>query len=170
MFRIELIPNQSDLFRFISKSVRVQTNPNSSASIWKKFLISLHASRVKIYPTQSELIRDWIWMISDQFFSPNESEVGIIRVDSDWEFSSNHSDLGFIRIGRLGLAQIEFWFGLKISDWFLINLHQTRLQTYFGLTRIEFVRIRISERIGINLIFFVMNFNPKLLSGNVQVS
>ena len=37
----------------------------------------------------------------DQFFNPNESEVVIIRIDSDWEFSLNHSDLGFIRIKNL---------------------------------------------------------------------
>ena len=34
----------------------------------------------------------------DQFFNPNESEVGIIRIDSDWELYLNNSDLGLIRI------------------------------------------------------------------------
>ena len=42
--------------------------------------------------------RLWIRMNPDQFFDPNESEIGIIRIDSDWEFSLNHSDLAFIRI------------------------------------------------------------------------
>ena len=31
---------------------------------------------------------------------PNESEVEIIRIDSDWEFSLNRSDLGFSRIKK----------------------------------------------------------------------
>ena len=42
--------------------------------------------------------RLWIRMNPDQFFNPNESEIGIIR------------------IGRLGLNRIEFWLELKISD------------------------------------------------------
>ena len=36
-----------------------------------------------------------------QFFNPYESEVGIIRIDSDGKFNLNHSDFGFIRIGNL---------------------------------------------------------------------
>ena len=52
-------------------------------------------------------------MNADQFSNPNESEDGIIPIDSDSEFSLNHSDLGFIRInkffriGSLGLNRIE---------------------------------------------------------------
>ena len=42
--------------------------------------------------------RLWIRMNPDQFFDHNESEVGIIRTDSDWEFNLNLFDLRFIRI------------------------------------------------------------------------
>ena len=83
----------------------------------------------------------------DQSFNPNESEVGIIRIDSDWEFSLNHSDLGFIRIESYGLSPIELdWILVRIknlgltrieTDWFLAEVHQTRSKTLFGLTRMS---------------------------------
>ena len=37
-------------------------------------------------------------MNPDQSFNPNESEVGILRIDSDWVFRLNLSELGFIGI------------------------------------------------------------------------
>ena len=37
-------------------------------------------------------------MNPDQFFNHDESEVEVIRINSDSELSSNHFDFGFIRI------------------------------------------------------------------------
>ena len=37
-------------------------------------------------------------MNSNQFFNPNESQVGTIQIDLDSEFSLNYFDLGFIWI------------------------------------------------------------------------
>ena len=92
-------------------------------------------------------LRLWIRMNPDQFFNSDESEVEIIRLEN------------FVRNERLRFNRIEFWFGLKISDWFLIALHQLKLKIFFGLTR-------ISSEINRNKShWFGMNFNPKLLSG-----
>ena len=102
-FGLKFIPNQSDLFRnlYPSQSKFIRVNP-------KKVFVLV---RWKSVENLSDLIRVnprlWIWMNQDQFFNPNESEIGIIRIVSDWEFSLNHSDLGFIRIGSLGLSRIE---------------------------------------------------------------
>ena len=107
-FGLKFISNQSDLFQNLYPS-----NMNSSDSMWKKFSISfvqIGKKTIRLNP------RLWIRMNPDQFFNPNESEIGLIRIDSDWKFSLNHSDLGFIPIGRLELSRIEFWLGLKISD------------------------------------------------------
>ena len=104
-----------------------------------------------------------MWMKPDHIFSPDESQVWIIRVDSDWEFSLNHCNLEFMRISRLRMNWIKFWFGLKISDWFLIDLYQTRLKNFFGLAR-----MRSDTDFGMNWNesdWFEMNFNPKLLPG-----
>ena len=38
----------------------------------------------------------------------NESEVGMIRINSDWKFGLDQSELGFIRIENL----VSDWFGM----------------------------------------------------------
>ena len=50
---------------------------------------------VRLNPSLSETLNP---NESGQFFNPNESKVGIIRIDSDWEFNLNHFNLGFIWI------------------------------------------------------------------------
>ena len=54
----------------------------------------------------------WIRTNPEQFFNPNESEVGIIRIESNWEFSLYHSDLGFIRIKNFFRIHPD-WIGLS---------------------------------------------------------
>ena len=61
---------------------------------------------------------------------------------------------GFIRIQSLGLTRIE-------TDWFLTELHQTRLKTFFRLTRMS--SDWRGNRFRNNSVWFGMNFNPKLL-------
>ena len=63
---------------------------------------------------------------------------------------------GFIRIQSLGFTRIE-------TDWFLTELHQTRLKTFFGLTRIssDWRGNRFRKKFD----WFGMYFNPKLLPG-----
>ena len=84
----------------------------------------------------------------------------------------------FIRIGRLGLNQIEFWFGLKISDWvrlifnpiasneienfFRIDLDTISSDTDFGMTRIKSDWFEIKR---FKSDWFGMNFNSKPLPG-----
>ena len=121
-------------------------------------------------------------MNPDQSFNPNESEVGILRIDSDWVFRLNHSDLGFIWIKNFFRINLDWksriesdWFGwiliwiknlglIRIeTDWFLIELHQTRLKTFFGLTRMS-LDWR-GNRFRNESDWFGMNFNPKLYQG-----
>ena len=64
---------------------------------------------------------------------------------------------GFIRIQSLGLTRIE-------TDWFLIELHQTRLKTFFRLTQMS--SDWRGNRFRNKSDWFGMNVNPKLLPGN----
>ena len=66
---------------------------------------------------------------------------------------------GFIPIQSLGLTRIE-------TDWFLTELHQTRLKTFFGLTRMS--SNWRGNRFRNKSDWFGMNFNPKLLPGHGQ--
>ena len=63
---------------FPGKSLELKCIPKSvSGPIQKKFSISfMDANRKKIYPTLSETLN------ADQFFNPNEYEVGIIRIEN----------------------------------------------------------------------------------------
>ena len=85
--------------------------------------------------TQSELIRR----------IPTSNSWGL----KDWS--------GFIRIQSLGLTWIE-------TDWFLTELHQTRLKTFFGLTRMSLDCCGNRFRNKSDLLG--MNFNPKPLPGS----
>ena len=57
----------------------------------------------------------------EQFFNLNESEVGIIRIDSRGEFSLNHSDLGFIRIKNFFRIH-SYWKSRIESNWILVRI------------------------------------------------
>ena len=63
---------------------------------------------------------------------------------------------GFIRIQSLGLTRIE-------TDSFLTELHQTRLKTFFVLTRMS--TDWRGNRFRNKSDWFGINFNPKLLPG-----
>ena len=65
-------------------------------------------------------------MNPDQYFSPDESEVWIIRIEN-----SDHSNLGFIRIEN----SVQFhsdWKARIESDWILVRIKN------LGLNRIDF--------------------------------
>ena len=64
----------------------------------------------------------------------------------------------FIRFQSLGLTRIEM-------DWFLTELHQTRLKTFFGLTRMS--SDWRGNRFRNKSDWFEMNFNPKLSPGRL---
>ena len=115
-FGLKFIPNQSDLFRNLfprqSELIRV---------IAKKVFNLVWCNSVK---NQSVSIwvnpRLWIRMNPDQSFNPHESEVGILRIDSDWVFRLNHSDLGFIWIKNFFRIHSD-WKSRIESDWFGLN-------------------------------------------------
>ena len=95
-------------------------------------------------------------MNPDQSFNPNESEVGILRIDSDWEFRLNHSDLGFIRIKNFFRINSDWksriesaWFGLIFN-----RITSNEFENFFRIDSDEFglARKQISEWIGMNLI------------------
>ena len=100
-FGLKFIPNQSHLFRnlFPRQSELIRVNPR------KVFNQSIKNQSVSIRVTPRH-----------QSFNPNESEVGILRIDLDSVFRLNHSDLGFIwikikrilvKIKNLGLRRIN---------------------------------------------------------------
>ena len=64
---------------------------------------------------------------------------------------------GFIRNQSLGLTRIE-------TNWFLTELHQTRLKNFFGLTRMS--SDWRGNKFRNKSDWFGMNFNPKLLPGS----
>ena len=174
-FGLKFIANQSDLFRnlFQRQSELIRVNPKKVFNLVWCNSVKNQSVSIRVNP------RLWIRMNPNQYFNPNESEVGILRIDSDWVFRLNHSDLGliwiknFIRIESLGLSLIDSdWILVRIKNlgltriethWFLTELHQTRLKSFFGLTRIG-----AETDFGMNRNesdWFGMNFNPKLLPG-----
>ena len=113
-FGLKFISNQSDLFRnlFPRQSELIRVNP-------KKVFNLVWCNSVK---NQSESIRDWIQMNLDQSFNPNESEVRILRIDSDWLFRLNHSDLGFIWIKNFFRIHLDSKSRIE-SDWLGMNFN-----------------------------------------------
>ena len=121
---------------------------------------------LKFIPNQSDSIRDfqseWIrkkfWIQINprsEWFKRNTQSESIRRIPTSDSLGLKYW-FGFIRIQSLGLTRIE-------TDWFLTELHQTRLKTFFGLTRMSsdwrWNRFRNKSD------WFAMNFNPKLLPG-----
>ena len=101
------------------------------------------------------------WTSSIVLFSKgnNEREVGIIRIDPDWKviltsdsFGSKGSDWLRLDFGLDRRSRIEL-------DWFLIDLHQTRLKTFLDWPG----WIRISSDID-----FGMNFIPELFLEQIR--
>ena len=90
-----------------------------------------------------------------EWFKRNTESESIRRIPTsdslglkDW--------FGFIRIQSLGVTRIE-------TDWFLTELHQMRLKTFFGLTRMS--SDWRGNRFRNKSDWFGMNFNPNLLPG-----
>ena len=90
-----------------------------------------------------------------EWFKRNTQSESIRRIPTsdslglkDWS--------GFNRIQGLGLTRIE-------TDWFLTKLHQTKMKTFFGLTRIS--SDWRGNRFRNKSDWFGINFNPKLLPG-----
>ena len=89
--------------------------------------------------------------------NPNESEVGIIRIDNSVQIILTSDSFGLEVSGWVGINRIEFWLGLKISDWdwFIFNRFTSNdIENFFRIEsdELELARIQISEWIGINLI------------------
>ena len=115
-FGLKLIPNQSDLFRnlFPRQSELIRVNPKKVFNlVWYNSVWNQSVS-IRVNP------RPWIRMNPDQSVNPNESEVGILRIDSDWVFSLNHSDLGFIWIKNFFRIHSD-WKSRLESVWFGLN-------------------------------------------------
>ena len=73
----------------------------------------------------------WARIDINQISNPKQSELIRVGNDSDWKFGLDKSELGFIRINAsdlTGINRIE-------SDCFSIDLHRTRLKTFFGMIR-----------------------------------
>ena len=90
-----------------------------------------------------------------EWFKRNTESESIRRIPTsdslrlkDWS--------GFIRIQSPGVTRIE-------TDWFWTELHQTRLKTFFGLTRMS--SDWRGNRFRNKSDWFGMYFNPKLSPG-----
>ena len=99
---LKFIPSQSELFLFIPISVSepMRIIPNQSEKLFVSCLMknsqksirlnSIHSGNsMRMNPNQSEtkfLIR----------IIPNNSDLGFIRIDSDWKFSLDQSDLNWV--------------------------------------------------------------------------
>ena len=93
-----------------------------------------------------------------EWFKRNTQSESIRRIPTsdswrlkDWS--------GFFQIQSLRLTRIEI-------DWFLTELHQTRLKTFFGLTRMN--SDSRGNRFRNKSDWCGMNFNPKLLPGGIN--
>ena len=115
-FGLKFIPNQSDLFRnlFPRQSELIRVNPKKVFNLVWCNSVKNQSVSIRVNP------RLWIRMNPDQHFNPNESEVGILRIDSDWVFRLNHSDLGFIWIKNFFRIHSD-WKSRIESDWFGLN-------------------------------------------------
>ena len=115
-FGLKFIPNQSDLFRnlFPRRSELIRVNPKKVFNLVRCNSVKNQSVSIPVNP------RLWIRMNPDQSFSPHESEVGILRIDSDWVFRLNHSDLGFIWIKNFFRIHSD-WKSRIESDWFGLN-------------------------------------------------
>ena len=160
----------------------IRVNPNSSDLIRKKFSILFNVNRLKINPSsrflivtkiQSYLIRLNprlpIRINTKEVLNPNESEVRTIQTEFSIQISPNDSDRGFIRIRKLfGFIRIQSLGLTRIkSDRFSTDSHQTRLKFFFGLTRIgsDWLGYRFRNKSD----WFGINFNPKLLPGQISI-
>ena len=115
-FGLKFIPNQSDLFRnlFPRQSELIRINSKKVFNlVWCN---SVKNQSVSIWVNP----RLWIRINPDQSFNPNESDVGILRIDSDWVFRLNHSDLEFIWIKNFFRIHSD-WKSRIESDWFGLN-------------------------------------------------
>ena len=100
---------------------------------------------------------------SGQFFNPDESKVGMIRIENSvWIILTSDSfglrtSFGLIWIGSLILSRIEFWLWLKILDWHGLIFNRftsNKIENSFRIEsdELKLVWIHISEWVGINLI------------------
>ena len=129
--------NYSDSFRYLypSQCESFRTNPkNVLYLVWWKTV--KRSDLIRFNPRQ---LSEWI---RNQVFNPDQSDLGFVRIDSDWKFGLDQSELGLIRIANLvsdwfrfiridvselvGLSRMDFWsFFIKLytkrfSDWFVI--------------------------------------------------
>ena len=75
------------------------------------------------------------------------------QINGDWELLSN----------SFGLVRIKCWFGIKISDWFSVDLRQMRSNIFFGLTRISLDSDFVMKKLVRNEFqseTFIRVFNP----------
>ena len=78
-FGLKFIPNQSDWFRnlFPRQSELIRVNPKKVFNLVWSNSVKNQSVSIRVNP------RLWIRVNPDQSFNPHESEVGILRIDSD---------------------------------------------------------------------------------------
>ena len=163
-FRIN--KNYSDSFRYLypSQCELFRSNPkNVLYLVWWK-TVKNQSDLIRLIPKdQSEPIRNQVFnpdkselrLIQTEFsirINPNESKVGLTRIDLDWKLG-----FGLVRIHSdwcLGINRIK-------SDWFLKVFYQTRYKTFFRLVRNDSHWLRYRYRNSSD--WLGMNFYPILL-------
>ena len=125
--------NYFDSFRsfYPSQCESSRTNPKNVLYLicWK--MVKNRSDLIRFNPRQQS---KWI---RNQVFNPNISEVGMIRINSDWKFGLDQSENGYIRIENLVRIHLDCCLGLNRirSDRFFTIFHQTRFKTFFGLVQ-----------------------------------
>ena len=148
----------------------MQIIPNQSEKCFVTCLMKNGRKSIRPNPRQ---ISEWIRTNPKPCF---QSELRLIQTEFSFRINSNHSDLGFIRIDsdwKLGFGLVwihsDCCLGLNWinSDQFFTIFHQASYITFFGLVRNEFLFDTFAR--GINIICF--NFkqfiftNSKLING-----
>ena len=105
------VKNQSDLIRLIPRhqSVWIWTNPKPSFQF----------RSIRINPNHSDL--GFIRIYSEWKFGLDQSKLGLVLFDVDWKLTSDW--FGFIPDWCLRINRIK-------SDWFLTVFHQTRYKCF----------------------------------------
>ena len=109
---------------------------------------------IKTHPSQSEK------KFQSRLMETGRKSIRLnprLRIRMNPDSIGLRTSFGLSRIGSLELSRIEFWLGLKISDWYGLIFNRftsNEIENFFRIESNEFglARIQISEWIGINLI------------------
>ena len=118
LVRCKSVENLSDLMR-VNSRLWIRMNPDNFC-----LLMNLRSELLGLIRIENSVL---IILTSDSFGL--RTSFGLIRI-RNFGLSRIKSDRILFRIKNLGLTRIE-------TDWFLIDLHQARLKTFFGLNRMS---------------------------------